>query len=218
MACETACPSGVRYAPLIEQTRAAIEQHHERPAGERWFRRLLFASALSGRLRLLTLPLALVGPLRRAGALHRCFPRGCGTLLALAPSVTLSTRGRETPELTPAVGDRRAGRSLDRLRAARVFRRGQPGDRTRARRGRLRGPRAARQGCCGALALHAGEDETARGVRAAAHRSRSSARRRRHRRQRGRLRVGDEGIRSPAARRSGVGRARAGVFARRSAT
>src|SRR6185295_11305747 len=34
MACETACPSGVKYAPLIEQTRATIEQHHRRPLGE----------------------------------------------------------------------------------------------------------------------------------------------------------------------------------------
>src|SRR5215216_5890067 len=43
LACVTACPSGVQYAPLVEQTRAAIEAHHRRPVGERWLRRLLFS-------------------------------------------------------------------------------------------------------------------------------------------------------------------------------
>src|SRR2546427_5204964 len=44
MACVTACPSGVQYDRLIEQTRAHIEEHYERPRGERLQRALVFAT------------------------------------------------------------------------------------------------------------------------------------------------------------------------------
>jgi glycolate oxidase iron-sulfur subunit len=33
MACVTACPSGVRYDRLIEDTRAQVERRHTRPPG-----------------------------------------------------------------------------------------------------------------------------------------------------------------------------------------
>ena len=39
LACVTACPSGVQYGPLIERTRAQIEQKYPRPAGDRWFQK-----------------------------------------------------------------------------------------------------------------------------------------------------------------------------------
>src|SRR4051812_5166716 len=69
MACETACPSGVRYAPLVERTRAAIERSHERPPAERWFRRLLFSILpYPSRLRLLAVPIK-AGPLAGRAAL-----------------------------------------------------------------------------------------------------------------------------------------------------
>ena len=40
LACVTACPSGVQYAPLIEKQRARIEQTYERGTGDRLFREL----------------------------------------------------------------------------------------------------------------------------------------------------------------------------------
>ncbi len=43
MACVTACPSGVQYDKLIEQTRAEIEDRFERTLGERALRALVFA-------------------------------------------------------------------------------------------------------------------------------------------------------------------------------
>jgi len=41
LACVTACPSGVQYGPLIEKTRATIEQRYARGAADAWFRALL---------------------------------------------------------------------------------------------------------------------------------------------------------------------------------
>ena len=43
MACVTACPSGVQYDKLIEDTRAQVERKWERDPADRNFRRLVFA-------------------------------------------------------------------------------------------------------------------------------------------------------------------------------
>jgi glycolate oxidase iron-sulfur subunit len=43
MACVPACPSGVQYDRLIESTRAYVEEHHRRGAGDRLLRSLIFA-------------------------------------------------------------------------------------------------------------------------------------------------------------------------------
>ena len=70
-----------------------------------------------------------------------------------------------------------------------------------------------RQGCCGALPLHAGHIEQARRARAAQHRGLRERWRRSHRRQRGRLRIGDEGLRRAVCRGPGSGPSRARAIA-----
>lgn len=164
MACETACPSGVKYGPLIEQTRVAVETHHERPAGERWFRRLLFQTLpYPGRLRWLALPLLLLGPLKRSALFLGLLPARLRPLLALAPDVALGSLMHDTPELTPARGDRRLRVGLVTGCVQRAFfgSVNQATARVLSAEGcEVAAP--ASQGCCGALALHAGQADDAR--------------------------------------------------------
>src|SRR6185295_2605567 len=134
---ETACPSGVRYAPLIEETRAAIEHHHTRSLGDRLFRRLLFSLLpYPARLRLFALPLALVNSLRGRPGLLSLLPRRLRNLVELAPDARHARRGHDASH----------GRPPHRLRPAGVLRprerRDGPG--TRRRGLRRPGPALAR--------------------------------------------------------------------------
>jgi glycolate oxidase iron-sulfur subunit len=164
MACETACPSGVKYAPLIEQTRSIVEHHHARPLSERLFRRMLFAVLpYPGRLRVLRVPLVAARLLRRSPALLRLLPAKLRNLLALAPSPTGSAGSRDVAEHTPAVGAPRARIGVVTGCVQRAFfgHVNEATVRVLAAEGcEVHAPSS--QGCCGALALHAGEDDTAR--------------------------------------------------------
>ena len=65
MACVTACPSGVRYDLLIEDTRQQVERNHPRTPSERLLRRMLFSTfPHPSRLRM-TVPLLVFA--RRSG-------------------------------------------------------------------------------------------------------------------------------------------------------
>jgi glycolate oxidase iron-sulfur subunit len=162
MACETACPSGVRYAPLVEHTRAVVERHHERTWPDRLFRMALFqVLPYPARLRLLALPLAGVHLLRRIPGLMALLPLRLRNLLTLAPA---APSGRaETAAFTPARGAQRKSVGLVTGCVQRVF-----FAEVNAATVRVLAAEGcdvfapAAQGCCGALALHAGRDDDAR--------------------------------------------------------
>jgi glycolate oxidase iron-sulfur subunit len=153
MACVTSCPSGVQYGRLIEQTRAHVEEHYERPLAERLQRALVFAAVPHPRR--LRLALALTPPWLPG---------------RLRPFATLKPPWRSTelpPKVTPAAGRRRArvGLLLGCVQRV-VF-----GD-VNAATARVLAAEGCEvvatraQGCCGALHLHAGRH--AEGLRRAA--------------------------------------------------
>ena len=168
MACVTACPSGVQYDKLIEDTRAQIERNHSRGKRERAFRRFLFELFTHpGRLRAAAPGLALTRGLGidRAALrprLRKFAPR-LSTLAALAPDTPLRRVLRRLPERFPARGAPRGSVALLQGCVQRAF----FGDVNEATAKVLAAegfdvhvPRLPR--CCGALQLHSGEDAEAR--------------------------------------------------------
>lgn len=161
LACETACPSGVRYGPLIEQTRDTLERLTPRQTGDRLFRRLLFAVLpYPARLRLLAMPMAAATFVKRRPSLLALLPPRARALVALAPE---QAPAADVPERTQAAGQARQRVGLVTGCVQRVF----FGD-VNAATIRVLAAEAcevvapANQGCCGALSLHGGEREQAR--------------------------------------------------------
>ena len=159
MACVTACPSGVRYDQLIERTRPKIERGYRRPRAERLLRATLFETLPHpGRLRALA-PLIEAG--RRLGAGR--IPGPAGALARVAPRTSVRQALRTgVPELTPAAGTQRGRVAVLLGCVQRVF---YPAVH-RATVGALAAegfevlaPRLP--SCCGALELHAGEQQAA---------------------------------------------------------
>jgi glycolate dehydrogenase iron-sulfur subunit len=157
MACVTACPSGVQYDKLIEDTRAQVERNFPRSSTERAWRRLIFALfPHPGRLRPLAPFARLARPLRRA-------PGRLGAAAMLAPPAPGRAALRRLPERWEAQGERRGTVALLQGCVQRVF----FGHVNAATAGVLaaegfevHAPRRPR--CCGALQLHAGDSGPAR--------------------------------------------------------
>jgi glycolate oxidase iron-sulfur subunit len=147
MACVTSCPSGVLYDRLIEQTRATIEREHRRPRRERALR-----SAL----------LAVVPHPRRLRKALRLAPAGRklplpGLLRPLSDLAPPWRSGDEPPKVTEPVGERiaRVGLLTGCVQRVLFGNVNAATARVLAAHGvEVVAPRA--QGCCGALAVHAG--------------------------------------------------------------
>ncbi|GAA2590313.1 heterodisulfide reductase-related iron-sulfur binding cluster [Dactylosporangium fulvum] len=104
MACVTACPSGVRYDTLIEQTRVQVEEARHRGPAERALRGAVFALfPYPRRLRVAKVPLRAYQMLGLP--LRRYLPATLATLTDLAPP---ARRAVPLPPLVRAVGPRRA--------------------------------------------------------------------------------------------------------------
>ncbi len=170
MACVTACPSGVQYDTLLEQTRPELERRYARTPADRAFRRFCFeVFTHPGRLRALV-PLLVAG--RRLGLQRRLqpklarFPR-LAAMAGITPDVKLSAMWRRVPERTPARSNPGgAGRGTVGLLqgcVARVFfaRTNEATVRVLSAEGfDVVVPPAA--GCCGALLMHSGAEAEAR--------------------------------------------------------
>ena len=167
MACVTACPSGVQYDKLIQDTRAQVERHHRRPLRERMLRRSTFAlSTHPGRLRA-TVPLIWLARVLRLDRIAERLPSGSRLrgALALAPSPPLSAAVTRLPQRFTARGEARGRVGLLQGCVQRVLFAGvnrATAEVLAAEGFDVHAPRLPR--CCGALQLHAGDELPAKSL------------------------------------------------------
>ena len=161
MACVTACPSGVRYDRLIEQTRAQVERGLRRPLRDRLRRRAIFALFPHPR-RMRAVAVLLWG--FRTSGLRRLLRRpGRAGLIGLSPAVSGQALTARLPALVPARGGELRHRAvlLTGCVQAGLF-----GD-VNAATARVLAAYGCEvtipggQGCCGALELHTGREKQA---------------------------------------------------------
>lgn len=165
MSCVTACPSGVQYDRLLEQTRAQVERHHERTPAEKALRRTIFSLfPYPNRLRKLRGPLrvaqrlGLDRALRRTRVLDRFLP-GLAAMERLTPKLGPPEK---LPSEVPAAGAERAVVGLLTGCVQDVF-----FSDVNAATARVLAAEGCRvvippgQGCCGALSSHSGREPEA---------------------------------------------------------
>jgi glycolate oxidase iron-sulfur subunit len=113
MACMTACPSGVQYNKLIEDTRAQVDRNIPRATQDSLFRKLLFAIfPYPNRLRIMAAPLFLyqrsgLQTLVRLSGLLRLGPHRFAAMESLLPTVPAHFKWRMPKRLASTTTQRR---------------------------------------------------------------------------------------------------------------
>jgi glycolate oxidase iron-sulfur subunit len=167
MACMTACPSGVQYDKLIEDTRAQVERNIPRTLEDSLFRRLLFATfPYPARLRMMAAPLFLyqrsgLQALVRSSGLLKFVPQRFAAMETLLPTVpahfTWKMPSRTAPTSTPR---RRVGMLAGCVQQVFFSHVNAATARVLAAEGcEVLTPQ--NQPCCGALMVHSGLEEQA---------------------------------------------------------
>jgi len=167
MACMTACPSGVQYDKLIEDTRAQVERNIPRSTGDSLFRRMLFAIfPHPARLRAMAGPLLVyqrsgLQRLVRWSGLLTLVPKRFAAMEALLPVVPARFASR-MPVRTAAQGTTRLRVGMLTGCVQQVF-----FAHVNAATARVLAAEGceviapADQPCCGALMVHSGLEEQA---------------------------------------------------------
>jgi len=168
MACMTACPSGVQYDKLIEATRAQIERNYPRSLPDKLFRRMLVETfPHPNRLRLMAAPLwiyqasGLRWLMQHSGILN-VLPARLKAMESLLPPISLSGLQQKIAERTPAQGTQRRRVGLLLGCVQRVFFADVNAATVRvlaAEGCEVIAPKE--QSCCGALMVHAGQEQDA---------------------------------------------------------
>ena len=167
MACVTACPSGVQYDQLIEATRPQIERKITRSTSDRLFRRLIFALfPYPNRLRVAALGILAyqrlgVKRVLEATGLLGLLPARLQAMEAIAPAVTLRSVTGRVPSIVPAQGERRRRVGLLLGCVQRTFFPNVNDATVRVLCAEGCEVVAPPQGCCGALMMHAGQEDDA---------------------------------------------------------
>ncbi|MGD1091993.1 MAG: heterodisulfide reductase-related iron-sulfur binding cluster [Bryobacteraceae bacterium] len=164
-ACETACPSGVKYGRLVEAARADIENRVRRPLAARFVRSLVFDHLLPSRanLKLAGAALRFYQASGLQKLVHGLLPKRIQELESLAPTVESPTFYQHMGKVFPAQGERKhrvallsgcvANLCFARLNEATVRVLQANGCEVTIHDG---------QTCCGALHVHAGLRDSAR--------------------------------------------------------